>query len=79
MRLAREPQPELGEALRRLRTEAGVTQEQLEQRTGIHRTWISKTEQGHNNPAWGTVLKTIDGLGVSLGELAALIERIKLE
>lgn len=79
MRLASEPQPELGKALRRLRTKAGVTQEQLEQRTGVHRTWISKTEQGHNNPAWGTVLKMTEGLGVSLGELAALIEQIELE
>lgn len=79
MRLAKEPQPELGEALRRLRLKAGVTQEQLEHRTGIHRTWTSKTEKGHNNPSWGTVIKALDGMGVTLGELAAVIEQIELE
>lgn len=79
MRLAKEPQPELGEALRRLRLKAGLTQEQLEERSGIHRTWTSKTEKGHNNPSWGTVMKAIDAMGASLSELAATIKQIELE
>jgi transcriptional regulator with XRE-family HTH domain len=80
MRIASEPQPALGKALRHFRTEkAGISQEVLEQRTGVHRTWISKIELGHNNPAWGTVMRLIEGLGVSLSELASLVEQKELE
>jgi transcriptional regulator with XRE-family HTH domain len=79
MRIARHPQPTLGEALRRLRKEAGLTQEALEQRTGVHRTWVSSIERGLSNPAWGTVTRLAAALGVTMLELVALIERIELE
>lgn len=79
MRIAREPQPALGAALRQLRHDAKLTQEALEEKTGIHRTWISQIEQGRSNPAWGTVLKLTGALGASLKQLAELIEQIELE
>jgi transcriptional regulator with XRE-family HTH domain len=74
MRTAREPQPALGAALRHFRHKAELSQEALSQSTGVHRTWISQIEQGHNNPAWGTVVRLAGGLGITLGELAAAIE-----
>jgi transcriptional regulator with XRE-family HTH domain len=79
MRTAREPQPVLGQALRELRRGAELTQEELGHRAGVHPTWVSKIEQGHNNPAWGTVMRLTKALGVSLGDLAANIKRIELE
>lgn len=79
MRTARDPQPALGKALRRLRKEAELTQEELGHRSGVHPTWVSAIESGRNNPAWGTVRRLAKGLGVTLGELVALIERIELE
>jgi transcriptional regulator with XRE-family HTH domain len=76
---AREPQPELGRAIRRIRERSGMSQETLAHRAGIHPTWISKIERGHNNPAWGTVRHLAAALDVSLLELVAVIERIELE
>jgi transcriptional regulator with XRE-family HTH domain len=76
---AREPQPALGLALRRIRQRAGITQEELGHSAGIHPTWISRIESGVNNPAWGTVRRLVAGLDVTLLELVALIERIELE
>src|SRR5215475_13593949 len=46
MRTAREPQPALGQALRRLRQRAGVSQEELGHCAGVHPTWVSKIESG---------------------------------
>jgi transcriptional regulator with XRE-family HTH domain len=79
MRTAREPQPALGQAIRRLRHRAGVSQEELGHSAGVHPTWVSKIESGRNNPAWGTVRRLAAGLDVPLLELVALIERIELE
>jgi transcriptional regulator with XRE-family HTH domain len=79
MRTAREPQPALGQAIRRLRQRAGVSQEELGHRAEVHPTWVSKIESGRNNPAWGTVRRLAAGLDVPLLELVALIERIELE
>jgi len=79
MRAASEPQPVLGQALRELRKHAGLSQEEVAHGAGLHVTWLSKIENGHNNPAWGTVTRLLDQMDVSLGTLATRIERIELE
>jgi len=71
-----EPQPGLGRAIRRLRTERGLSQEELGLRAGIHPTWVSHLESGRNNPAWGSVRRLAEALGVTLSELAALAEEL---
>jgi transcriptional regulator with XRE-family HTH domain len=71
-----EPQPGLGRAIRQLRTERGLSQEELGLRAGIHPTWISHLESGRNNPAWGSVRRLAAALGVKLSELAALAEEL---
>jgi transcriptional regulator with XRE-family HTH domain len=79
MAVAREPQPALGQAIRRIRGRVGISQEELGHRAELHPTWISKIEMGHNNPAWGTVRRIAEALDVPLLELVALAERIDLE
>ena len=79
MRVASEPQPVLGQALRELREKAGQSQEEAAYGAGIHSTWLSKIENGHNNPAWGTVMRLLDQVDASLATLAKGIERIELE
>jgi transcriptional regulator with XRE-family HTH domain len=76
---AREPQVALGHAIRRSRKRAGMTQEELGFKAGIHPTWVSAIERGRNNPAWGTVRRLAEALDVTLLELVALVERIELE
>jgi transcriptional regulator with XRE-family HTH domain len=71
-----EPQPGLGRAIRRLRTDRGLSQEEVGRRAEIHPTWISHIESGRNNPAWGSVRRIAGALGVSLSELAALAEEL---
>jgi transcriptional regulator with XRE-family HTH domain len=71
-----EPQPGLGRAIKQLRTERGLSQEEIGLRAGIHPTWISHIESGRNNPAWGSVRRIAAALGVRLSELAALAEEL---
>lgn len=72
-----EPQPGLGRAIRQLRTERGMSQEELGLRAEIHPTWISHLESGRNNPAWGSVRRIAAALDVKLSELAALAEELE--
>jgi transcriptional regulator with XRE-family HTH domain len=74
-----EPQPGLGKAIKRLRAERGLSQEEVGLRAGIHPTWISHIESGRNNPAWGSVRRIAEALGVRLSELAALAEELESE
>lgn len=74
-----EPQPGLGRAIKRLRTERGFSQEEVGLRAEIHPTWISHIESGRNNPAWGSVRRISAALGVKLSELAALAEELEDE
>jgi XRE family transcriptional regulator, regulator of sulfur utilization len=69
-----EPQPELGQAIKQLRTERGLSQEELGHAAGIHPTWISHIESGRNNPAWGSVRRIAAALDVTVSELAKLAE-----
>lgn len=71
-----EPQPGLGRAIKQLRTERGLSQEEIGLHAEIHPTWISHIESGRNNPAWGSVRRIAAALGVKLSELAALAETL---
>jgi transcriptional regulator with XRE-family HTH domain len=75
----RNPQPALGKALRQIREREGLSQEEVGLNAGLDPTWVSKIERGHNNPAWSTVRRLADALGITMLELVALAERIELE
>lgn len=59
----------LGENLRRLRTEAGQTQEELAAGAGVHRTVISQLETGDREPRATTILKLAGALDANPGDL----------
>jgi transcriptional regulator with XRE-family HTH domain len=69
-----EPQPGLACAVRQLRTERGLSQEELAHRAGVHLTWIGRIESGFTNPTWSTTKRVAEGLGVRHSTLAALGE-----
>ena len=70
-----EPQEGLGAALKELRLERGLSQEELAHRASLHPTWISHLESGRENPAWGTVRRLAKALELPLSELAERAER----
>ena len=53
----------------RLRQAAGLTQEQLAERSGFSQQYISKLEQGRRNPTVVTLHELASALGVSHVEL----------
>jgi transcriptional regulator with XRE-family HTH domain len=65
---------ELGRAVRRLREERGLTQEELASRAGTTFGTVSRVESAKSAPAWWTVRKIAEALGVSLKELGAAVE-----
>lgn len=69
-----EPQNGLAQAIRSLRRERGLSQEELGLEAGIHPTWISHIESGRINPKWGNVQRIADVLEARLSELAAMAE-----
>lgn len=66
----------LGEAVRRLRTEAGLTQEQLADRASTDITQVGGIERGLRNPTYETLVRLAAGLGTSVSALLALADEI---
>lgn len=69
MGVARDARQQFGDAVRAFRREAGLTQEQLADKTGLHVTYIAGIETGRRNPSLKTILSLAEGLGVSASEL----------
>lgn len=62
-----------GAVVRRLRTEAGLTQEQLGLGADVQRKYVSSLELGDKAPSLETVLKIAAGLHVDASKLVALV------
>ena len=60
--------------LRRKRTEAGLSQEELAHRAGKSIRYISLLENRKHLPSLGTLKRICLGLGISMTELVAEIE-----
>jgi transcriptional regulator with XRE-family HTH domain len=57
--------PEFASRLRVLRDGAGLTQQQLAERAGMHRLTVAKLEQGIREPSWATVVALANALAVT--------------
>jgi predicted transcriptional regulator len=55
----------IGEVLRSVRTEAGMSQNELEELSGIPKARISRYENGHVEPSLRSLARLARGLGVS--------------
>jgi len=62
-------QKKLGEKIKEKRLEVGMTQEELADRTGLHRTYISGLESGTRNPALKNLNKLSKALKISIDSL----------
>ncbi|TMH85403.1 MAG: helix-turn-helix transcriptional regulator [Betaproteobacteria bacterium] len=63
-----------GRVLRRLRKEAGLTQEELGFEANLRRTYVSILELGHQQPTLTTLLKLAKPLKRSAQEIVGLVE-----
>jgi len=57
--------------VRGLRGAQGISQEELAERAGLHRTYISGVERAVRNPTLTVLDKLAAGLGVPLAQLVA--------
>jgi transcriptional regulator with XRE-family HTH domain len=58
-----------GKTLRELRTERGLSQDELAARAGLDRNYIGMIERGERNPAIVNVVKIAEALNVPPSEL----------
>ena len=65
----------VGERVKDLRRERGLTLDALAGRAGVSRAMISKLERGEKNPTLVVAAKLAEGLGVTLSRLAGAEER----
>jgi len=71
---SRSPFHALGIAVRELRYGRWISQEDLGRRARLHRNYVGAIERGEINPTFRTLLRLVDGLGVSLPEMIARYE-----
>jgi transcriptional regulator with XRE-family HTH domain len=68
------PYTSFGRAIRFLRDNANLSQEQVAERSGIHPTQISLLETGKSNPTHKTLHRLADGLDVPCSWILTLEE-----
>jgi transcriptional regulator with XRE-family HTH domain len=65
------PQERFAQNLRRRRIAVGISQEELGERTDLHRTEISLLERAGREPRFATLLKLCGALGTTPNDLCA--------
>lgn len=58
-----------GERVAKLRHSVGLSQEELADRCGIHRTYIGAIERGEKSPTLNTIEKIANAMEVTIKEL----------
>ena len=66
-----------GLAVRHLRLQRNLTQEELAHRALLHRTYLTDIERGTRNPSIEVVDKLANGLGIKLSELFRRVETVR--
>lgn len=68
-----------GAVLREHRERAGLSQEDLADKAGLHRTYIGLLERGKRNPTLDAAQRLGNALGVTLTTLVTAVERRQRE
>jgi len=66
---------QLGKSVRRLRTDAGFSQEGFADKVGVHRTYMGAVERGEVNISLDNLTRIAKALRMPLSALFALAER----
>ena len=64
----------LGEQIRKAREAAGLTQEELAFRAGVHRTYVSLLERDKKSPTIDVLFRLCDAIGLRTSELIRRVE-----
>ena len=67
----------LGEAVKAIRREKDLTQEQLAERAGTHVTYVGRIERGERNLTWTALSRICEGLGVQRSSLVRRVEELE--
>ena len=67
----------LGEAVRTLRRESGISQEQLAEGAGTDLTQVGGIERGVRNPSYTTLLRLAGALDTTVGKLTSLADELR--
>ena len=70
------PERAFGDALREIRKEKGISQEQLALNSGLDRTYMSLIERGVQSPTLRSVVKIAKVLGVKPSEIIVRMEAL---
>jgi len=65
----------LGDELRKARKDAGLSQEKLASKAGVHRTYVSLLERNVKSPTVDVLLRLCKAMGVSAAEIIGRVER----
>ncbi|MEW6586935.1 MAG: helix-turn-helix transcriptional regulator [Nitrospirota bacterium] len=63
-----------GKALKKLREDRGISQEELAYESGYHRTYISQLERGQKSPSMQTIFQLASALNVKPSEIVHAVE-----
>lgn len=69
----------VGERIRALRLQRGLTQEQLSERADLHNTYISQIECGEKNPSIVSLDKILTALNITYAEFFEAIDLTKAD
>jgi len=58
-----------GLRVKKIRTEKKISQEDLAELSGLHRTYISSLERGVRNPTLTTLISLSKGLNIEINEM----------
>lgn len=58
----------LGESIRVIRQSKGLSQGEMQKRTGILRSYLSRVENGHTVPSFATLQRLATAMGVTLAD-----------
>jgi transcriptional regulator with XRE-family HTH domain len=61
----------LGESIRKIRQARGLSQGEMQKRTGILRSYLSRVENGHTVPSLATLQRLASAMGVALADFFA--------
>jgi len=61
----------LGESIRKIRQAKGLSQGEMQKRTGILRSYLSRVENGHTVPSLATLQRLALAMGVALADFFA--------
>lgn len=66
----------LGQTIRELRHDRGLTIEELAASANLHPTYVSGIERGRNNPSWEKLQNLAAALGVRLSDIVLRAEAL---